>query len=103
MSVSITINGEQRDLQDADAHWINSQIDRRRAAGETVCVRIMIDANGVNLGLATPTCGPSGGGGRQANSREEQILGLWGKLHLNSATFTGGEVVAFSEQLKRIL
>lgn len=103
MAVSITINGEQRDLQDADAHWINSHITRRRAAGEIVCVRVVIDENGVDLNLATPTCGLRGGGGRPAKPNERGILDLWNRFNLNSADFTGGEVVAFTEQVKRLL
>lgn len=103
MSATIKINGDERELQNADPHWINSQINRRRSAGEVVCVRVEIHESGVDLRLATVTCGSRGGGGRPANPKEREVIDLWNRLNLNSGEFTGGEVVAFVNQLPRLL
>jgi hypothetical protein len=97
--ITIRINDEERDLSGADEQWINQQINRRRAAGETVCVRITIHEDNINVVLATPTCGGGGGGGRPPNPREGAVLDLWDKRGLNEASFTGGNVVAFLKQL----
>lgn len=103
MSATIKINEEQRDLEDADPQWISSQINRRRAAGEAVCVRVTIHESGVDLPLATVTCGSGGGGGRPVKPKERDVIDLWNRLNLNSSEFTGGEVVAFIKQLPRLL
>jgi hypothetical protein len=100
--VTIQINDEQRDLSGADEQWINQQINRRRAAGETVCVRITIHEDDINVVMATPTCA-GGGGGRPPNPRESAVLDLWGKRGLNEASFTGGNVVAFLKQLQGLI
>ena len=103
MSTVIKINGDERELQDADAHWINSQINKREAAGETVCVRVTIHESGANLNLATLSCSQGGGGGRRANAKESDIIDRWNRLNLNSNEFSGGDVVAFVNQLPRLL
>ena len=101
--VTIQINNEKRDLSDADEQWINQQINRRRAAGETICVRIAIHEDNINVTLATPTCGGGGGGGRPPNRRESAVLDLWAKRGLNDASFTGGNVVSFLKQLQGLI
>lgn len=94
--------GETRSLAEAGESWINQQINRRRAEGQNVCVEVSISTSGLNLRLATPGCG-SGGGGRPPTANERAVLDLWSKLGLLSGDFTGGNLVAFLKQLRRLL
>lgn len=98
--IKVKIGESERDRSNADAQWINEQINRRRAEGKSVCVRVTIDSSPVNFMLSTPQCGSSGGGGgRPLNADETKILSYWEKLHLNTDGFTGGNLVAFLRQI----
>lgn len=96
--VLVKIGGTERRLEEADESWINQQINRRRAAGEIVCVVVRIDTTTAKVTLATSACG-GGGGGRPPNSEERRIIGLWRKHRLNVDDFTGGNLIAFLRQL----
>lgn len=97
--VTIDIGSESRELPEADPSWINTQINRRRRDGQTVCVRITVRTGDVDLVVQTSSCPRRGGGGRLPNRRETEIFALWNDLGLNEAQVTGGQVVAF---LKRV-
>lgn len=98
--ITIRIAEEERQLDAADKQWINQQINRRRADGKTVCVRVTIRRGGLDMVLATPTCTSSGGGRRGPNTQESEVFNLWGQRGLNEADFTGGNLVAFLKQLE---
>lgn len=102
MDITVRIGGETRNLEEASESWINQQINRRRAEGQNVCAEVSISTSGLNLRLATPGCG-SGGGGRPPTANERAVLDLWSKLGLLSSDFTGGNLVAFLKQLRRLL
>jgi len=57
----------------------------------------------VNIRLSTPACRKSGGGGRPPNQQEKGIFELWDKQGLNRTDFSGGNVVAFFKQLRKLL
>lgn len=98
--IRVIIGDTERELSNADPHWINEQINRRRADGVPVCVKVLIDGHPVNLALATPTCSSNGGGGgRPLNTEEQDVVALWERLHLNTHEFTGGNLVAFLRQI----
>lgn len=97
--IRVQIGENERKLDEASPQWINEQINRRRADGNPVCVRVLIDTGAVNLALATGDCPGGGGGGRPPNDQEKEILQTWEKLHLNSSDFTGGNLIAFLRQL----
>jgi len=101
--IKIQIGGEERELDKADEHWINQQINRRREDGRTVCVRVTILEGDLDMVLSTPTCGASGGGSRPPRPGEKEVLDLWNKRGLNKADFAGGNLVAFLKQLKSVL
>jgi hypothetical protein len=101
--ITITIGSSTRSIQEADESWINQNVNGRRRDGVAVCVQIRIQENGADLGLTTPGC-PSGfGGGRSPNTLEQRIIDLWNERGLNASGFTGGNVVAFLHQLKKVL
>ena len=103
--VTLTIGGAQRDLgsrSDIDESWINGQVNGRRADGEQVCVRIRIVTSGLDLTLASAGCG-GGGGGRSLRADEQKLVDLWVDRGLSRPDFAGGNVVAFLQQLFRLL
>jgi hypothetical protein len=101
--ITVKIAEEERQFDTIDEQWLNQQINRRRADGETVCVRVTIREGDIDMLLSTPTCGASVGGSRPARPHEKQVLDLWDRLNLNVASFTGGNLVAFLKQLRKVL
>lgn len=101
--IKIRIGESERDLVDADEQWVNEQINRRRADGLKVCVKVTIQEGDLDMILATPTCGSSPSGGRRPRLREKAVFDLWDQRGLNEAEFTGGSLVAFLKQLTRLL
>lgn len=101
--ITISIGPAQATIEQADEGWINQQIDRRRADGAVVCVQVTVDERDARLTLRTPTCSSNGGGGWNPNPREQRIYALWCERGLNQRDFSGGSVVAFLHQLRRLL
>jgi hypothetical protein len=101
--ITIRIGDASKDFNSADPQWINQQINLRRQAGENVCVQITIHEGELSMVLATPTCGSGGGGGRPPTNHEAAIFKLWDDRGLKDNNFTGGNVVAFLQQLKKLL
>lgn len=100
--IKIKIGNNTRNFTNADEKWINQQINRRRQDGVTPCVRVIIKEGDLDLSLATPTCG-SGRGGRAPYDHEKEIVDLWEKLGLNKKGISGGKLVAFLKQLRKLL
>lgn len=51
--IKIKIGQEKVELSQVDEYWINQQINRRRADGNNLCVRVIIKENDLNVrGLA---------------------------------------------------
>jgi len=103
MSIRVRIGNQEHDLAQADKHWIISQIKDQQRDNGSVCVQVIINNGDVNLSLCSAGCPPAGGGGRQANPKEERILNLWEQHVRRESHLGGGEVVAFLSQLQRIV
>jgi hypothetical protein len=101
--VKIRIGAAEVDLADASDGWIAQQVNRRRADGGDPCVQVSITEDGIQLLLSTPQCGKMTGSGRQANAAERRIFDLWRERGLNQEDFTGGNVIAFLHQLRRLI
>jgi hypothetical protein len=101
--IKIKIGEEERVLEDATEQWINQQINKRRADGISVCVRITIKERDLDLVLSTPTCINFGGGsGRPPTSRESKVFELWDQRGLSKPGFTGGNLLAFLKQFDHL-
>jgi hypothetical protein len=98
VTITLTINGKQVPAGDEAA--INEQINRRRDDGAAICVHVRITGDGIDLSLGTPGCG-GGGGGRQLSEPEQRLVDLWRRQGLSEDKFSGGNVVAFLQQLRR--
>lgn len=97
--IRVRIGETERGLYEADEHWINQQINRRRHDGQRICVRVFIKDGFLNMILSTPGCPNSGSGGRPPNPHEKRIFDLWNKLGLNKPEFHAGNVTAFLKQV----
>lgn len=101
MTIRVKIAGIEKDISEIDPSWVNQQINGRRAAGEVVCVQVTIQKDSVNLMLITADCPHSGGGSKNSwSDHEKEIFDLWVKLHLNEGKFSGGNLLAFLNQIK---
>lgn len=101
--ISVRIGNTERKIEDAGETWVNQEINRRQSDGQSVCVRITIKEGDLDMALSTPNCPMGGGGrGRMPNGHEQAVFDLWDKLGLNSGRFSGGQVVAFLKQLRRL-
>lgn len=101
--IKIKIGETEREFEDIEEGWINQQINRRKADGLEVCVKVYIEKRNIDLILSTPACGSRYGSSRSPNSTEARILDLWKERGLNQEDFTGGNLVAFLKQLKRFV
>lgn len=101
--VTVRIGNDSRRLEDVEESWITQHVNNRRRDGLPACVEVMINTGAVNVRLATPACAPGGGGGRPPRPDEAEIIQLWSKLGLGSDDFSGGNLVAFIKQLRRLL
>lgn len=100
---TLRIGNEERALSDADANWINQQINGLRRDSRSVCVMLLMNQGDINIRLQTSGCAVAGGGGSRApNQREREVLDLWAKHHLDRDSFAGGDVVSFVKQLARL-
>lgn len=99
--ITIQIGTSKKDISEANESWINQQINRRRKDGQEVCVEVRIRTDSLDFTLATPTCG--GRGGRRPQPHEQEIFDLWKVRGLTKEDFTGGNLVAFIKQLRKML
>lgn len=99
----IKIGNEQKSLDDASEHWISDQLHRRRSDGANTCVQVFLKTDSIDIVLSTPQCQGRGGGGRQATPKEEDLFDLWAKRGLNDPSFNAGNVMAFLNQVRRVL
>ena len=101
--ITITIESVTKHLDDAlSGGWLAQQIERRRAAGMPVCVKVHVQHHpDVDMVLATPGC-PAGGGGRPPRRAEKGIFDYWEKCGLDNARFTADQLISFLRSLRRL-
>jgi hypothetical protein len=99
--VSLTVNGTEVGV--GDSSTIAQQVDRRRADGARICVKVRIDEGSINMVLSTPSCPSDASSNRRPKPLEERIFSLWEKVGLHKEGFSGGQVVAFLKQLPTLL
>ena len=101
IEIQIGSSGWQ-DLADVPKPWVHEQINRRRNDGHEPCVKVRITADGIDAVLTTPQCGGGGGGGRPPSPQEKELFDLWDQRRLNQNNFTGGNLIAFLEQVEHL-
>lgn len=98
-SSTIEIAGQSKSLEEADAAWIASQVSGR--GGGDVCIIVRIRTNEAEITLATAACALGRGGSTELRPKEQEIVNLWTRKM--RGTYSTGDVVAFFQELKRIL
>jgi len=53
--IRIRIGETEKNLENVEENWINQQINRRRADGISVCVRVIVKNLDIDMVLSTPT------------------------------------------------
>lgn len=104
--IKIHIENNERqfdDVYNVDESWINQQINKRKEKKEKVCVRVYIKNEFIDILLTTPACGRDRVGGRAPNPREREIFNLWERRGLREENFSGGNLIAFFKQLRKII
>jgi len=104
--IRIYIGNNERQFDDVysiDESWINQQINKRKEDKEKVCVRVYIKNELIDILLTTPACGGGRGSGRAPNPQEREIFNLWNIRGLNEEKFSGGNLIAFFKQLRKII
>jgi len=99
----IKIGSAQRDLSTADPQWIAQQIVGLKKDNLPVCVVVDLDETGVHVRFQTADCGGGGGGQWQPNRKEQAIFDLWKKCHVDERPVEPGNLVAFLQQVRRLL
>lgn len=99
--ITIQIGDTVKDYKDATEHWIAQQIRDRRAAGESICVRLTIKHGSLNFVLQTPGCPVFKKKSRRLRPSEQEVHNLWEHYNLNTEEFTQGNLIAFLKQLRR--
>lgn len=102
MNVRISIGDETRTFRAATKDWINKLFAHAHAQGILPAVIVQIDQPGLVLGLATPGAGRGGGGGLLSAS-QNNIVDAWLRHHMGSNKYTGGNLIAFLNDLERLL
>ena len=100
--IEVTIAGTTVSVDRASEGWISRMIADARRSGTEPCVLVSVRATGVELGLSTPACG-GGGGGRQANAKETEIIEAWRSRGLATGQLSPGELTSFLSQLRRMV
>lgn len=98
--ITVKIGDVERTWNKYEADWVNQQIQRRKEAGDDYCVMVSISMGGINFSVFSGNCHLTGGGGRSLSNDEKMVLDLWNRCHLNTTDFTGGNLVAFLQQLE---
>jgi hypothetical protein len=99
--IRVIIGDVESALNNISESWINQQINRRRADGQNVCVRVIIHHDKLNMVLSTPSC-RSESAGRPPNNHEQELFDCWEQCGLNKERFTGGNLIAFLKKLKSL-
>jgi hypothetical protein len=104
--IKIEIGDSKREFEntyDIDESWINQQIIRRKKDRISICVKVYIKNETVDVLLKTPACRSGGGSGREPKPQERKIIDLWNERGLNKENFAGGNLISFFKQLRKII
>ena len=103
ISFKVKIAKVERQFNESiDEQWIIQQINRRRAEGQSPCVRVTIDGADLNMILSTPNCPKNNLSTRPARPHEKEIIEIWNKHGLNDENFTGNNMITFFQQLNHL-
>lgn len=99
----ITVSVNNVELNTDDLTSIAPQINRRKDDAKKICLRVLIKAGRIDVSLSTVGCPQGTGYFRPPNELEERIFRLWERCGLDREEFSGGQVVAFLQQVSSLL
>ena len=102
LSVTVRFGDAERSNDEITANWIEQQVRVRQRDGQLACAAVRIEGDGVNVALAAGDCPPGRGSGREANSRELEVIELWRRRHLGDGRLVSGALEAFVRQVQRL-
>lgn len=97
--IRVIIGDVESEISSVSESWINQHINSRKADGKSVCVKVIIHQDNLNMTLSTPACAV-GQPGRTPNKHEEEIFNLWERCGLNKQQFTGGNLISFLKNIR---
>ena len=103
MYIALRIGGEEKEYASVTEGWIRDQLDRRTRDSQSLCVQLLIKGPSVDLLFSSPGCGSSGGGSRQLTPGERRALEIWTDMHMNTTSFTHGNVFAMLRRVHQAL
>lgn len=98
--IRVIIGDSEREFSNVSERWINEQINRRKKARLTICTRVILHEDQLNLSLTTGGCPQTATRGRAPSKYEKEIFDLWEKKGLNGTDYTGGNLISFLKQIK---
>lgn len=102
--ITVHIGDGALPLDQADPNWITEQLNRRRKAGQSVCVRVKIEVHpDINMLLSTLNCQKGNGVTRGLRRKEQMIFELWERHNLNNSEIHPGDLVSFLRQLDKLI
>jgi hypothetical protein len=99
----IQIEASEHKLCDVSESWINHHVHARQEDRQSVCVKVTLKSDGVDMVLSTPQCSHGRGGGRRPNEKEEAIFKLWDKEHLNEPNWTADNLIVFVKKVHQLI
>lgn len=103
MSIRIRIGQDEREMAQADEHWIVTRIKQEEANQRSICIRVLIKVSDIDIVLSSSGCPAGGAGGRKATPKEQEFFDLWDKFGLKTTDINGGKLIAFLKQVRRIV
>jgi hypothetical protein len=101
-TVSVSFGGIQRVNDDITGGWIVEQQRAREKDGVPVCAIVRVQGPGFDVTLPVGQCGSGGGARRVLTPREQELIDLWRRLHLDGTEFSPGNLQAFVKQASRL-
>ena len=100
---TIQIGENEQSFCDVSESWIHQHVGQRKDDGRSVCARVLLKSDSVDLFLGTPQCPRGVGAPRPLTQKEQELADIWNKLHLNTDKWTAGNLTAFVKQAHRLV
>ncbi|WP_414829989.1 hypothetical protein [Alteromonas sp. H39] len=100
--IRISINGEEKNVDEIHENWIHNTVRELHAQGTSVCVIIRIIEGDVNLALPVGDCKTSPGRAPEPNSHTRDVLAYWQRMKVSELPINTGKIVAFLKQMKKL-
>lgn len=100
MGIIVQVDGKERRWGEIGSDWIAQQITGRRNDGCDVCTRIRVEEAGATW--STANC-PSGSGKAPSGPLVDRINAVYSKFDLDEKGYSPGNVIAFIQQIERLL